>query len=37
MESDAVSVRLHHGGPQSAKLKAEVVVNILASVKERRA
>jgi hypothetical protein len=33
----AVSVRLHHGGPQGAKPKAEVIANILASIKERRA
>ncbi len=37
MESGAVSVRLHHGGPQGAKPKAEVVADILASIKERRA
>jgi threonyl-tRNA synthetase len=37
MEAGAVSVRLHHGGPQGAKPKAEVVAEILASVKERRA
>jgi threonyl-tRNA synthetase len=37
MESSAVSVRLHHGGPQGAKPKAEVVADILASIKERRA
>jgi threonyl-tRNA synthetase len=37
MESGAVSVRLHHGGPQGAKPKAEVVAEILASIKERRA
>ena len=37
MEAGAVSVRLHHGGPQGAKPKAEVVANILASIKERRA
>jgi hypothetical protein len=29
-----VSVRLHHGGPQGAKLKAEVVAEMLASIKE---
>ncbi len=33
----AVSVRLHHGGPQGAKPKAEVIADILASIKERRA
>ena len=37
MEGGAVSVRLHHGGPQGAKPKAEVVADILASIKERRA
>ena len=37
MESSAVSVRLHHGGPQGAKPQAEVVADILASIKERRA
>ena len=37
MESGAVSVRLHHGGPQGAKPKAEVVADILASIKERKA
>ena len=35
---DAVSVRLHHGeGPQGAKPKAEVIADILESIKERRA
>ncbi len=37
MEGGAVSVRLHHGGPQGAKPKAEVVADILASIKERKA
>ena len=37
MEAGAVSVRLHHGGPQGAKPKGEVVAEILASIKERRA
>ena len=37
MEAGAVSVRLHHGGPQGAKEKAEVVAHILASIRERRA
>jgi len=37
MEAGAVSVRLHHGGPQGAKPKAEVVADILAGIKERRA
>ena len=36
-EAGAVSVRLQHGGPQGAKSKAEVVADILASIKERRA
>ena len=35
LESGAVSVRLHHGGPQCAKSKAEVVANILRAVRER--
>ena len=33
----AVSVRLHHGGPQGAKPTAEVIADILESIKERRA
>jgi threonyl-tRNA synthetase len=37
MEAGAVSVRLHHGGPQGAKPKAEVVADIFAGIKERRA
>ena len=37
LEADAVSVRLHHGDPQGAKPKAEVVADILASIRERRA
>ncbi len=37
VEAGAVSVRLHHGGPQGAKPKGEVVVDILASIRERRA
>jgi len=36
MESGNVSVRLHHGGPQGAKPKAEVIANILAAIKERK-
>lgn len=36
LEAGAVSVRLHHGGPQGAKPKAEVVANILAAIEERR-
>jgi threonyl-tRNA synthetase len=35
MEAGAVSVRFHHGGPQGAK--PEVVADILASIKKRRA
>ena len=37
LEAAAVSVRLHHGGPQGAKPKAEVVAEILASIRELRA
>ena len=37
MEAGAVSVRLHHGGPQGAKAKREVMADILASINERRA
>jgi threonyl-tRNA synthetase len=37
MEAGAVSVRLHHGGPQGAKPKAEVIAEILASIDARRA
>ena len=37
MEAGQVSVRLHHGGPQGAKPKGEVVADILASIRERRA
>jgi len=37
MEAGAVSVRLHHGGPQGAKPKAEVVADIFASIRERKA
>jgi len=36
MEAGAVSVRLHHGGPQGAKPKGEVIADILARIKERR-
>ena len=36
MEASAVSVRLHHGGPQGAKPKGEVIADILASIKARR-
>jgi len=37
MEAGAVSVRLHHGGPQRAKPKAEVIAEILAKIRERKA
>jgi threonyl-tRNA synthetase len=37
MEAGAVSVRLHHGGPQGAKPKGEVVASILNSIKSRSA
>ena len=37
MDAGAVSVRLHSNGPQGAKPKAEVMAEILASIKERRA
>ncbi len=36
LEAGNVSVRLHTGGPQGAKPKAEVVADILQSIKERR-
>ena len=36
MEAGAVSVRRHHGGPQGAKPKAEVVAKILADINEQR-
>jgi hypothetical protein len=32
VEAGAVSVRLHHGGPQGAKPKAEVVADILENI-----
>ncbi|HHY87001.1 MAG TPA: threonine--tRNA ligase [Verrucomicrobia bacterium] len=37
MEAGAVSVRLHHGGPQGAKPKGEVIADILTKIRERRA
>ena len=37
MDAGQVSVRLHSKGPQGAKAKGEVVAEILASIKERRA
>lgn len=36
LEAGAVSVRPHHGGPQGAKPKEEVVADILASIRERQ-
>jgi threonyl-tRNA synthetase len=36
LEAGNVSVRLHTGGPQGAKPTAQVVADILASIKERR-
>jgi threonyl-tRNA synthetase len=36
MEAGNVSVRLHHGGPQGAKPKGEIVAEILAAIRERR-
>jgi hypothetical protein len=33
----AVSVRLHHGGPQGAKPKGEVIAKILTDIKQRQA
>ena len=37
MEACEVGLRLQHDGPQGAKTKAEVVADILAGIKERRA
>ena len=37
MDAGAVSVRLHGKGPQGAKAKGEVVAEILAAIRERRA
>jgi threonyl-tRNA synthetase len=37
MEAGAVSVRLHGKGNVGAKPKAEVIADILAAIKERRA
>ena len=36
-QAEDPGVRLHHGGPQGAKPKSEVVADIRASIKERRA
>jgi threonyl-tRNA synthetase len=37
MEAGSVSVRLHHGCPQGAKPKGEVIAKILADIRERKA
>jgi threonyl-tRNA synthetase len=37
MEAGAVSIRLHHGGPQGAKPKAEAIAGILSAIKDRKA
>jgi threonyl-tRNA synthetase len=37
MEAGNVSVRLHHGGPQGAKPKGEVIAEILKAIRERMA
>ena len=37
MEAGTVSVRLHQGGPQGAKPKAEVIAQILVDIRERKA
>ena len=37
MEARAVSVSLHRGSPPGAKPKAEVIAQILADIKERKA
>ena len=36
VEAGHVSVRLHHGGPQGAKPKAQVVAEILTAIRERK-
>jgi len=36
VEAGAVSVRLHQGGPQGAKPKAEAVADILTAIRARR-
>ncbi|MGC9943522.1 MAG: threonine--tRNA ligase [Verrucomicrobiota bacterium] len=36
VEAGNVSLRLHHGGPQGAKPKAQLIVDILQSIRERR-
>jgi len=37
LDAGGVSVHLHDKGPYGAKLKAEVLADILAAIKERRA
>jgi hypothetical protein len=37
MEAGVVSVRFYHGGPQGAKRMAEVLADILAAIRERKA
>ncbi|MFM1769055.1 MAG: threonyl-tRNA synthetase [Verrucomicrobiota bacterium] len=37
LEAGAVSVRLHHGGPQGAKPRNEVIAGILDAIRSRRA
>ncbi len=37
LEADAVSVRLHRGGPQGTKPMIEVAADILAAITARRA
>ena len=37
LEAGHVSVRLHTGGPQGARPTAQVVAELLQSIKERRA
>jgi hypothetical protein len=37
MEAGVVRVRLSHGGPQGAKPMAEVLADMLAAIRERKA
>ena len=37
LEAGNISVRIHGKGPQGAKPRAEVIADILAAIKERRA
>ena len=37
LEAGNISVRIHAKGPQGAKPRAEVIADILAAIKERRA